>query len=40
MVWDMPQKQGEKNPIQNFPSDKVGLFYDRWWWKMKKNKNI
>ena len=33
-------KIGGKNPIQNFPSDKVGLFYDRWWWKMKKNKNI
>ena len=22
--------------IQNFPSNKVGLFDDRWWWKMKK----
>ena len=33
-------KIGGKNPIQNFPSNKVGLFYDRWWWKMEKNENI
>ena len=31
-------KIGGKNPIQNFPSNKGGLFYDRWWWKMKKIK--